>query len=79
MADRQPQGHFHRNRLRIVIDIDREDYKGTDLVNIRVWYRADNGEMRPSKTGITINGGQIDQLIEALQAVKAEGRATNEH
>ena len=26
MADRQPQGHFHRNRLRIVIDIDREDF-----------------------------------------------------
>ena len=27
MADRQPQGHFHRNRLRIVIDIDREDFE----------------------------------------------------
>ena len=26
MADRQPQGHPHRNRLRIVIDIDREDF-----------------------------------------------------
>ena len=26
MADRHPQGHFHRNRLRIVIDIDREDF-----------------------------------------------------
>ena len=27
MADRQPQGHFHRNRLRIVIDIDRKDFE----------------------------------------------------
>ena len=27
MADRQPQGHFHCNRLRIVIDIDREDFE----------------------------------------------------
>ena len=27
MADRQPQGHFHRNRLRIVIDIDRADFE----------------------------------------------------
>ena len=70
---------FQKNDRGEVVRIVREDYRGTDLVNIRVWYRADNGEMRPSKTGITINGNQIDQLIEALQAVKAEGRQTNEH
>ena len=70
---------FKKNDRGEVVRIVREDYKGADLVNIRVWYRADNDEMRPSKTGITINGGQIDQLIEALQAVKAEGRQTNEH
>ena len=70
---------FKKNDRGEVVRIVREDYKGADLVNIRVWYRADNGEMRPSKTGITIKGDQIDQLIEALQAVKAEGRQTNEH
>ena len=70
---------FQKNDRGEVVRIVREDYRGTDLVNIRVWYRTDNGEMRPSKTGITINSGQIDQLIEALQAVKAEGRQTNEH
>ena len=70
---------FQKNDRGEMVRIVREDYKGTDLVNVRVWYRADNGEMRPSKTGITINGNQIDQLIEALQAVKAEGRPTNEH
>ena len=70
---------FQKNDRGEMVRIVREDYRGTDLVNIRVWYRADNGEMRPSKTGITINGNQIDQLIEALQAVKAEGRQTNEH
>ena len=70
---------FKKNDRGEVVRIVREDYKGADLVNIRVWYRADNGEMRPSKTGIAIKGDQIDQLIEALQAVKAEGRQTNEH
>ena len=70
---------FQKNDRGEMVRIVREDYKGTDLVNIRVWYRTDNGEMRPSKTGITIKGDQIDQLIEALQAVKAEGRQTNEH
>ena len=70
---------FQKNDRGEMVRIVREDYRGTDLVNIRVWYRANNGEMRPSKAGIAINGGQIDQLIEALQAVKAEGRQTNEH
>ena len=70
---------FKKNDRGEVVRIVREDYKGADLVNIRVWYRADSGEMRPSKVGITIKGDQIDQLIEALQAVKAEGRQTNEH
>ena len=68
---------FQKNDRGEMVRIVREDYKGTDLVNIRVWYRADNGEMRPSKAGIAIKGSQIDQLIEALQAVKAEGRPTN--
>ena len=68
---------FKKNDRGEMVRIVREDYKGTDLVNVRVWYRADNGEMRPSKTGINIKGNQIDQLIEALQAVKAEGRQTN--
>ena len=27
MADRQAKGHPHRNRLRIVIDIDRDDFE----------------------------------------------------
>ena len=67
---------FKKNDRGEVVRIVREDYKGADLVNIRVWYRADNGEMRPSKTGIAIKG---DQMIEALQAVKAEGRPTHEH
>ena len=70
---------FKKNDRGEVVRIVREDYKGADLVNIRVWYRADNGEMRPSKTGIAIKGDKIDQMIEALQAVKAEGRPTNEH
>ena len=70
---------FQKNDRGEMVRIVREDYKGTDLVNVRVWYRADNGEMRPSKAGIAINGSQIDQLIEALQAVKAQGRPTNEH
>ena len=64
---------FQKNDRGEMVRIVREDYKGTDLVNIRVWYRADNGEMRPSKNGLTIRGDQITQMIEALLGVQDEG------
>lgn len=70
---------FQKNNRGEVVRITREEYKGADLVNIRVWFTADDGELRPSKNGLTIRGDQITQMIEALQAVKAEGRPTNEH
>ena len=70
---------FQKNGRGEVVRITREEYKGADLVNIRVWFTADDGELRPSKNGLTIRGDQITQMIEALQAVKAEGRPTNEH
>ena len=70
---------FQKNNRGEVVRITREEYKGADLVNIRVWFKADDGELRPSKNGLTIRGDQITQMIEALQAVKAEGRPTNEH
>lgn len=70
---------FQKNNRGEVVRITRDEYKGADLVNIRVWFTADDGELRPSKNGLTIRGDQITQMIEALQAVKAEGRPTNEH
>ena len=70
---------FQKNNRGDVVRITRDEYKGADLVNIRVWFTADDGELRPSKNGLTIRGDQITQMIEALQAVKAEGRPTNEH
>ena len=34
MADPQAKGHPHRNRLRIVIDIDREDFERIAVADI---------------------------------------------
>ena len=34
MADPQAKGHPHRNRLRIVIDIDREDFDRIAVADI---------------------------------------------
>ena len=64
---------FEKNARGEVVRITREEYKGADLVNIRVWFTAENGELRPSKNGLTIRGAQIPQMIEALLGVQDEG------
>ena len=64
---------FQKNGRGEVVRITREEYKGADLVNIRVWFTASDGELRPSKNGLTIRGDQIPQMIEALLGVQDEG------
>jgi hypothetical protein len=38
---------------------------------LRVWYRSDDGSMRPGKQGVTIRGKELRAVADAL------GRATN--
>ena len=64
---------FEKNARGEVVRITREEYKGADLVNIRVWFTASDGELRPSKNGLTIRADQIPQMIEALLGVQDEG------
>ena len=64
---------FQKNSRGEVVRIARDEYKGTDMVNIRVWFTASDGELRPSKNGLTIRGDQIPQMIEALLGVQDEG------
>jgi len=35
------------------IRIQRSEYKGHELIDIRVYYEAENGEWKPTKKGIT--------------------------
>lgn len=54
------------------IHISREDFRGHDVVNLRVWYRADDGEMRPGKQGIAFRADLTPEVIAALEAVVNE-------
>jgi hypothetical protein len=48
------------------IRIHREPYKGHDLMHIRVWATNGDGEMIPTKKGISIQMALVAHLIEAL-------------
>ena len=57
------------------LSISLTEFKGYNLVSQRVWYRADDGEMRPSKAGVVIRIERLPELIEGLQAAQAAAQA----
>lgn len=55
------------------IRISREPFKGHDLMNIRVWAINSDGDMIPTKKGISINIAIVAHLIEAMVNEAREG------
>ena len=58
-----------RNRKE-VIQIARDDYKGRNLVSLRIWYYDDDGQLRPTPKGLSINANQLDLVIDGLTAAR---------
>jgi len=49
-------------------------YKGREIINMRVWYRDRDGELKPSRKGLTFSSELLDQVEEGLRVV---GQALN--
>src|SRR5271154_1247184 len=63
-----------RKNAREEIRITRGDFKGFDVVGVRVWFQdRESGEMRPGKDGLAFRAELVDEIIEGLRAAKAEG------
>jgi hypothetical protein len=58
------------------IRVELAEFRGHDLVNIRVWAeRRDGGAERiPTKTGIACKVALLPELVAALQKAEAEAR-----
>jgi len=52
--------------------IESSNYKGHDLVSLRIYYLADEDEWRPTKKGITFRREQFDEVMDALNKLKNE-------
>jgi len=48
------------------IRVSIEQFKGTWLINIRKWFDADDGTIRPSKDGIALRVKHLPQLSDAI-------------
>ncbi len=55
------------------IIIEDSEYKGHQLVSLRIYFLADEDEWRPTKKGVTFKREQLDEVLEALQKIKDAG------
>ncbi|MFN4160118.1 MAG: transcriptional coactivator p15/PC4 family protein [Gemmobacter sp.] len=61
-----------RKNAREEIRVSLDEFAGHELVNLRVWFQAPDGEMRPGKQGIAF---RRELLADVLAAMQAEGGA----
>ena len=54
-----------------LIRVEKKNYQGRDFVDIRQYYRNDEGELRPTAKGVTVPPGKLTQLITALENLNA--------
>ncbi|MBP6963696.1 MAG: transcriptional coactivator p15/PC4 family protein [Armatimonadetes bacterium] len=59
------------------IVVSDAEYNGIELVDIRVYFQADDGEWHPTKKGVSLRWALFGELLAALNGIerpKAGGR-----
>lgn len=50
------------------IRVARSNWKGRNVIDIRIWFLPSGGaDYVPSRKGVTVDAGKLDELIHALQ------------
>jgi hypothetical protein len=52
--------------------IQRSTFKGTERLDVRRYYLADDGEWRPTRQGVSVPMNEADEFIEALTEAVGE-------
>lgn len=50
-------------------------FKGVQMLQVRVWYRTDSGELAPGRNGINLPVTEYAQLRAAVEALDPEASA----
>ena len=57
-----------REEIRVTLD----NFKGIDLVNLRVWFQGADGTMCPGKQGIAFKRDLLPEVLAALHRIGGE-------
>ncbi|MEE8577835.1 MAG: transcriptional coactivator p15/PC4 family protein [candidate division Zixibacteria bacterium] len=52
--------------------IENSEYKGHDLVTLRIYFLSKEEEWLPTKKGVTFRRDQLDEVLDALGKIKEE-------
>lgn len=64
-------GEFERNpteRIRVTV----EEFKGTKRLDIRIYYKDDDEEWKPTKRGVPFRPEDIDKLADLINEAKTK-------
>ena len=61
---------FPKNSIDEIRIVTFEGDKGKEYVDFREYYRADNGEMRPTKKGLFLNRDLLSDLEEGFKKLR---------
>lgn len=56
------------------VRISLSQYGGHNLANLRVWYQADDEQMKPGRHGLAIRLEKLAELRDALDRLDVEAR-----
>ena len=50
--------------------IEESEYKGHNLVSLRIYFLSDDESWLPTKKGVTFKREQLDEVLNALNQIK---------
>ena len=59
---------IQKNKTETIV-ISEKEFRGNDYIDIRVFYRDDSEELKPTKKGVMINKNLLDDLKEAINSI----------
>lgn len=61
-----------KKNAREVIRIYHSEFLNKNLIHIRIFYKDENNEFKPSKKGIAVKKEMLDDLINALLNIREQ-------
>ena len=54
---------------REIIRVEVSEFKGKELINLRIWYQTYDGGYKPTQKGITLDLSQYEELEKAIAKI----------
>ena len=67
MPDERELVHSFDRSATEQVQVSLSKYKGKTYADLRIYYKASDGEYRPTKKGITVSPAQLPELGEAIR------------